>query len=148
MLQRRSGGLIRFGLHETEAAGAVQGTTVRGRDHRPLRALVPAVSAQLAATGRDHGGAEPERGSRDDLALGPAVRAGTEPTLPTGAPEYEQVVASRRDVLPGRRQVDLFISAVDSTGAKIDFLLSAKLDAAAAKRFLQKALRSPGPASG
>jgi transposase-like protein len=34
--------------------------------------------------------------------------------------------------------------AVDSTGAKIDFLLSAKLDAAAAKRFLQKALRSPG----
>ena len=34
--------------------------------------------------------------------------------------------------------------AVDSTGATIDFLLSAKRDAAAAKRFLQKALRSPG----
>ena len=34
--------------------------------------------------------------------------------------------------------------AVDSTGATIDFLLSAKRDAAAAKRFLQKALCSPG----
>ena len=33
---------------------------------------------------------------------------------------------------------------VDSTGATIDFLLSAKRDAVAAKRFLQKALRSPG----
>jgi transposase-like protein len=34
--------------------------------------------------------------------------------------------------------------AVDSTGAAIDFFLSARRDAAAAKRFLQKALRSPG----
>jgi transposase, IS6 family len=33
--------------------------------------------------------------------------------------------------------------AVDSTGATIDFLLSAQRDAAAAKRFFQKALRSP-----
>ena len=34
--------------------------------------------------------------------------------------------------------------AVDSTGATLDFLLSAKRDALAAKRFLQKALRSFG----
>ena len=34
--------------------------------------------------------------------------------------------------------------AVDSTGATIDFLLSAKRDALTAKRFLQKALRSSG----
>ena len=34
--------------------------------------------------------------------------------------------------------------AVDSTGATIDFLLSARRDAAAAKRFFQKALQSPG----
>jgi transposase-like protein len=33
---------------------------------------------------------------------------------------------------------------VDSTGATIDFLLSANRDSAAAKRFFQKALRSPG----
>lgn len=36
--------------------------------------------------------------------------------------------------------------AVDSSGATIDFLLSAKRDAAAAKRFLHSALRSPGHA--
>src|SRR6266481_4190281 len=34
--------------------------------------------------------------------------------------------------------------AVDSTGPTIDFLLSAHRDAAAAKRFLQRALRDPG----
>ena len=34
--------------------------------------------------------------------------------------------------------------AVDSSGATIDFLLSAKRDAVAAKRFLLRALRSPG----
>jgi IS6 family transposase len=34
--------------------------------------------------------------------------------------------------------------AVDSTGQTIDFLLAAKRDAAAAKRFFRKALRSPG----
>ena len=34
--------------------------------------------------------------------------------------------------------------AVDSTGATIDFLLSATRDAPAAKRFFQKALHSPG----
>ena len=37
--------------------------------------------------------------------------------------------------------------AVDSTGATIDFLLSAKRDTNAAKRFFQKALRSPGSPS-
>jgi transposase, IS6 family len=34
--------------------------------------------------------------------------------------------------------------AVDSTGQTIDFLLTAKRDAVAAKRFFRKALRSPG----
>jgi len=34
--------------------------------------------------------------------------------------------------------------AVDSSGATIDFLLSAHRDAAAAKRFFQRALRAPG----
>src|SRR6516225_6478403 len=34
--------------------------------------------------------------------------------------------------------------AVDSTGQTIDFLLTARRDAAAAKRFFRKALSSPG----
>ncbi len=40
LLQRRWSRLIRFRVHETETAGAVQGTTLRGRNHRPLRSLV------------------------------------------------------------------------------------------------------------
>jgi transposase, IS6 family len=54
-------------------------------------------------------------------------------------------VACRRNILSRRWQVDLFIlyRVDDSTGATIDFLLPAKRDAAAAKRFFQKALQAP-----
>jgi transposase-like protein len=45
----------------------------------------------------------------------------------------------------GYEQVGVFIPAVDSTGATIDFLLSAKRDAAAAERFLSKALGGEKP---
>src|SRR3954453_13602766 len=45
------------------------------------------------------------------MALGPAVCTGTEPPLPPGTAEDESIVESRRDVLPSRRQVDLFISS-------------------------------------
>ena len=68
----------------------------------------------------------------------------TKPPLPPGTAEYKPVVASRRDVLQGAGKWTYLYRAVDSTGATIDFLLSAKRDAVAAKRFLQKALRSPG----
>ena len=81
VLQRRSGGLIGFDLHATEAADTVQRTTLRGGNDYPLRPLVPAVPAQLAATGRDHGRAEPERRSRHDLAMGPTIRTLTDPAL-------------------------------------------------------------------
>ena len=75
-----------------------------------MRPLVPAVSAELPPIGRDDGLAELERGSRHDLALGSAVCAGTESSLPPGTGEHQPVVASRRDVLQGGGQVDLFIS--------------------------------------
>src|SRR3954470_607014 len=65
---------------------------------------------KLSPTRRNHERAEPERRSCDDLAVGSAVCAGTEPPLPAGTTEYQSVVASRRDVLPGGREVDLFIS--------------------------------------
>ena len=107
-----------------------------------MRPLVPAVSAELSTIGGDLGRAELEHRSRHDLALGTAVCAGTESPLPSGTTEHQPLVASRRDVLQG---IGTYLyRAVDSTGATIDFLLSAKRDAAAAKRFLQKALRSPG----
>ena len=67
------------------------------------------------------------------------------------APEMERRLRSRlkptndswrveSDLHPGERQVALLYRAVDSSGATLDFLLSAKQDAAAAKRFQAKAL--------
>ena len=53
-------------------------------------------------------------------------------------------MASRRDLCRVAGKWTYLYRAVDSTGATIDFLLSATRDAVAAKRFLQKALRSPG----
>ena len=100
--------------------------------------------AQLPKPGRNHGGAEPARGSRHDLALGPAICTGTEPPLPAGTADDKPVVAGRRNVLRVAGKWTYLYRAVDSTGATIDFLLSARRDAAAAKRFFQKALRSPG----
>src|SRR5271165_6332350 len=66
------------------------------------------------------------------------------------APEPERRLRSRLnstndswrvdETYPGQRQVGVFIPGKDSTGATSDFLLSAKRDTAAAKRFLAKAL--------
>src|SRR4051812_559188 len=109
-----------------------------------MRALVPAVSAQLAAIGRDDGGAELEPRSRHDLAMGSEVRAGAGAPLPPGTAEHGSVVASRRDVLPSGRQVDVLISRGRLNGCDDRLSPERKRDAVAAKHFLQKALRSPG----
>lgn len=106
--------------------------------------LVSPVWAQLPKSGRTDGRAESHRRSRHNLALGSALCTRTAPPLSPGAADDESLVACRRDLPSRRGQVDLFYRAVDSTGATIDFLLSAKRDAPAAKRFFQKALRSVG----
>ena len=46
--------------------------------------------------------------------------------------------------IPGATRHKYLYRAVDSTGQTIDFLLTAKRDAAGAKRFFRKALSSPG----
>ena len=51
-----------------------------------------------------------------------------------------RALARRRDIRPGRRGLALPHRAVDGTGQTIDFLLSAKRDKQAAKRFFRKAL--------
>jgi len=56
----------------------------------------------------------------------------------------QRIVESRETYLRVAGQWTYLYRAVESTGATIDFLLSAKRDGAAAKRFLQKALQSPG----
>ena len=72
--------------------------------------------------------------------MGPTLRAGNSAPIATAAPTDQRQLAGGRDLHPGQRQMGVFIPAVDSSGATIDFLLSAKRDAAAAERFLGKAL--------
>src|SRR6266478_2346719 len=58
------------------------------------------------------------------------------------APELNK--RCRRELKPTNGSWRYLYRAVDSTGATIDFWLSAERDAAAAKQFFQKALHAPG----
>ena len=109
-----------------------------------MRVFDSAVLTELPQPGRDHGGAQPQRGSRHDLALDPALRAELNRRC---RPELRNTNRSWRVDETYCRVAGKWTylyRAVDSTGATIDFLLSARRDADAAKRFFQKALRSPG----
>src|SRR6266850_3885680 len=58
---------------------------------------------------------------------------------------HEQKLSDRRDLYIKVKGEDKYLyRAVDSTGQTIDFLLTAKRDAAAAKRFLRKAVAAEG----
>src|ERR1017187_10340244 len=98
--------------------------------------LVFALLAFLSRRGRVGAGAGPIRRSCNRMAMGPALRSRDRPTSSAAPQTYEQELACRG-------KWTYLYRAVDSTGARIDFLLSARRDAAAAKRFFQKALRSP-----
>src|SRR3954454_9854663 len=76
--------------------------------------------------------------------MGPAIRTRTEPPLPAGIAHDKPVVGVDETYLRVAGKWTYLYRAVDSTGATIDFLLFARRDAAAAKRFFQNALRSPG----
>jgi transposase, IS6 family len=72
--------------------------------------------------------------------VGSALRPGngTAPALETQLNQRQ--LARGRDLRPVKGKWVYLYRAVDSSGATIDFLLSAKRDAAAAERFLTKAL--------
>ena len=70
----------------------------------------------------------------------PAVCSGTGAALAPAPLPDEQRVAGGRDLRADERKMDVLVRAVDSCGATIDFLLSAKRDSATAQRFLTKAV--------
>ena len=72
--------------------------------------------------------------------MGAALRPGNGTKASQTAQGDQRLLAGGRDLCPGERQVDVFIPGCRFRGATIDFLLSAKRDAAAAERFLAKAL--------
>jgi len=53
-------------------------------------------------------------------------------------------LAIGRDLCEGQRLLEVFVSAVDKTGATVDFLLTARRDRKAALRFLRKAIGHHG----
>jgi transposase-like protein len=78
------------------------------------------------------------------LALGPGIRTRAEQTLPATFEAYQQKLPYDETYIKVKGEDKSLCRAVDSTGQTIDFLLTAKRDAAAAKRFFRKALRAPG----
>src|SRR3954453_16998109 len=91
-----------------------------------------------------YGGAEPQRGSRHHLGW---VQRYAPEMNRRCRPELRNTNRSWRvdeTYLRVAGKWTYLYRAVDSTGATIDFLLSARRDADAAKRFFRKALCSPG----
>jgi transposase-like protein len=64
--------------------------------------------------------------------------------MPAASEAHEQKLSHRKPIYKVKRQDKYLYRAVDSTGQTIEFLLTAKRDTAAAKRFFRKALSSPG----
>jgi transposase, IS6 family len=78
------------------------------------------------------------------LALGPALRTGTESALSPGTPTDKPSWRCDETYVQVAGKWTYLYRAVDSAGATIDFLLTTRRDAAAAKRFFHNALRAPG----
>ena len=110
-------------------------------------ALVPAVSDQLPRPRTD--ARRQGRGGRshNHVPLGPALRPGS---WRSGCAATCVLAAGRgtsTSLHPGQRQWRYLTGPVDGTGQTIDFLLSAKRDKKAAKRFFKQALARSTPAT-
>jgi IS6 family transposase len=65
-------------------------------------------------------------------------------TLPAASQTDERELSDRRDLYKVKGEDKYLYRALDSTGQTIDFLLTAKRDTAAAKRFLRRAIDASG----
>jgi len=81
--------------------------------------------------------------SHDPVPVGAGLRRRTGTARPASPAAMHRVLAGGRDHHQGQGGLDLPISRRDSLGQTINFLLSARRDAAAAKRFLRRALAQP-----
>ena len=107
------------------------------------RALVSSVLALAARRRRVVRRARSGGGSHDDLALGATLRSRTgTAAAPQLKPTNKSWRVDETYIRVQGRWCYLY-RAIDSTGATIDFLLSALRDAAAAKRLFRQALSDP-----
>ncbi len=77
------------------------------------------------------------------MALGAAVRSRTGAAHAAASQADQQILAGGRDLIRVQGRWCYLYRAIDSTGATVDFLLSAMRDAEAAKRLFRKALSRP-----
>src|SRR5580693_2320946 len=108
-----------FGLRSIQMASIRAGGHPHGSGM--VFALLAFVPRRRGAIGR----AWALGGSRHRLALGPAVGPGVGSAAAQTAQDHKRVLAGGRDVRAGERQWVYLYRAVDSSGATIDFLLSA-----------------------
>ena len=110
-----------------------------------LRTLVSGSSSQLSERSQTDSGARIADAPYLRVPLGSGVFTGVGQALSAVPEADEQVVPRRRDdetYINVRGESKYLYRAVDSTGQTVDFLLTAKRDAAGAKRFFRKAFQS------
>jgi transposase, IS6 family len=110
----------------------------------PLRrALVSALLALTARCRRVARRARSGRGSHDDLAVGATLRSELERRLRRHLKPTNKSWRVDETYVRVKGRWYYLYRAIDSTGATIDFLLSALRDAAAAQRLFRRALSDP-----
>ena len=119
---------------------AVQGPSIPGGDHQPLRLVVLPGSAELARGRGDDAGAWGHRQLRDDPRVVPQVRSGLRYGLRRCRPRpgdkwhLDEVFCT----INGKRQY--LWRAVDQEGNVLDILVTSRRNAKAATRFFRQLL--------
>ena len=117
------------------------------RDHPPLRAPVFTLHPQLSRPQGNDGGTRSLDRSYNDLPVGLAPRHGLEKRCrPHLRPTNDSYLVDETYMKIKGKWPYLY-RVVDSTGQTIDFILSARRDASAAKRFFRKMLKAASHSS-
>ncbi len=132
-----------------DSAGSL--TLRRSRKHRSATCLdtcaSPKTESVAPSAELDRNLQPPVRGCQLCLALGTGVRTGTEQALPPTSEEDDKSYRIDETYINVKGKDRYLYRAVDSTGQTIDFLLTAKRDAASAKRFFRKMFSAADPVS-
>src|SRR6516162_11402025 len=111
-----------------------KGTPIPGRADSFVCALVPSLSFGLRACRRDHSRTGHSGRCQLHLALGPSVCARAEQEMSSAMKSTNKSYRVDETYIKVKGEDKFLYRAVDSTGQTIEFLLTAKRDAAAAKR--------------
>ena len=118
--------------------------TLSRRHHHVVRAVVSAVSNFGRADGGNNQGERVVHQLQLHLAMGPDLRSRTRQTVRKHLKPTNKSWRVDETYVKVKGQERFLYRAVDSRGQTVDFLLTAKRDTAAAKRFFQRGLANPG----